>query len=155
MGDNPLRGMECYEDDIHTVANAKGIYNDLLAYFASRPDKMFVLAISPPQAPGSTDAGHAANARALADWLRTDWLAGYEGRNVFAYDFYNVLTSNSGDEWTADIGTAEGNHHRVHEGAVQHLQTVAQNTSAYARILTTVTPPKPGTRKPPTNSCPS
>jgi hypothetical protein len=133
VGENPLRGMECYDDTIHTVANAKGVYNDLLAYFATRPDKMFVLIISPPQAPGSTDEAHAANARALADWLRTDWLAGYEGNNVFAYDFYNVLTSNSGDEWTADIGTAEGNHHRFHEGAVQHLQTVALNTSAYAQ----------------------
>ncbi len=131
-GPNPLRGMDCYDDTVHTVANAKGIYNDLLAYFATRPDKMFVLIVSPPQAEGNTDAAHAANARALADWLVTDWLAAYEGGNVFAYDFYNVLTSNSGDEWTNDIGTAEGNHHRVHEGAVQHIQTVAQNVSAYA-----------------------
>ncbi len=133
VGENPLRGVDCYEEAVHNVANAKGVYNDLLAYFASRPDKMFVLIISPPQASGSTEAYQAANARALANWLRTDWLAGYEGHNVFAYDFYNVLTSNSADEWTADIGTAEGNHHRVHEGAVQHLQTVAQNTSAYTQ----------------------
>ena len=128
---NPLWGLDCWDETVHTVGNAKGVYNDLLGYFAARPDKMFVLIVSPPQAPGNTDAYHAGNARALANWLTTEWLAGYEGRNVFVYDFYNVLTSNSGDEWTSDIGTAEGNHHRVHEGAVQHLQTVDKNDSAY------------------------
>lgn len=147
VGPNPLWGMDCYDDSIHTVGNAKGVYNDLLGYFATRPDKMFVLIVSPPQAPGNTDAYHAGNARALAHWLVYDWLAGYEGHNVFVYDFYNVLTSNSGDEWTNDVGTIEGNHHRVHEGAVQHIQTVDKNDSAYPSDLYDGHPTDAGNQK--------
>jgi hypothetical protein len=52
-----------------TVANVKGIYNDLLTYFAAHQDKLFVLIVPPPLANGATDASHAANARAVADWL--------------------------------------------------------------------------------------
>ena len=40
--DRPKRG-----DDL-TVANAKAIYNELLAYFSTRPDKLFIAITAPP-----------------------------------------------------------------------------------------------------------
>jgi hypothetical protein len=49
--------------------------NDILAYFATRQDKLFVLIVSPPPLANDTDAAHAANARAVANWLVNDWLA--------------------------------------------------------------------------------
>lgn len=47
------------------------------------------------------------------------------------FDFYNVLTSNGGNEHTNDLGQESGNHHRWWNGAVQHIQTVNNNYSAY------------------------
>ena len=71
-----------------SVANAKAIYNELLEYFATRPDKLFVAVTAPPV----QDRTHAANARAFNTWLVQDWLADYRGNNVAVFDFYNVLT---------------------------------------------------------------
>jgi hypothetical protein len=71
--------------------------NDILSYFATRQDKLFVLIVSPPLLANDTDAAHAANARAVANWLVNDWLAGYPYNNVAVFDFYNVLTSNGGN----------------------------------------------------------
>lgn len=130
-GANPLRGQDCTSSD-HTVANAKGIYNDLLTYFATRQDKLFIAVTAPPLVSGGTDATAAANARAFNNWLVNNWLAGYPHNNVAVFDFYNVLTSNGGNASTNDLGQATGNHHRWWNGAVQHSQTVASNTAAYA-----------------------
>jgi len=129
-GDNPLRGQESWSD-VHTVANAKGIYNDLLEYFATRPDKLFIAVTAPPLMDGETDAAHAANARAFNNWLVNDWLADYPHNNVAVFDFYNVLTSNGGDIYANDTGAESGNHHRIWNGAVQHIQTLDNNMSAY------------------------
>ena len=127
---NPLRGQDAWSE-YHTVGNAKGIYNDLLAYFATRQDKLFVVITAPPLEASETDATHAANARAFNDWLVNDWLAGYPHDNVAVFDFYNVLSSNGGDPDTNDLGWEAGNHHRWWNGAVQHAQTVSNNDSAY------------------------
>gem|GEM_PF-1959647 len=131
VGDNPLRGQDAYSEFM-TVANAKGIYNDILAYFGAHTEKLFVVVTAPPLVSGDTDASHAANARAFNQWLVNDWLAAYPNDNVAVFDFYNVLTSNGGNRNTNDAGAETGNHHRVRTGYVQHLQTVAGNTSAYA-----------------------
>ena len=112
---NPLRGEGC-GSQYHTVANAKGIYIDLLEYFMTRPDKLFVVVTAPPL----TDAMYADNARAFNDWLVNEWLANYDVGNVFVFDFYNVLTTNGGDADTNDLGLESGNHHRLWNGAVQH-----------------------------------
>ncbi len=92
-GDNPLRSQDAWSEHM-TVANAKGIYNDILVYFASRPDKLFVVITAPPLAAGSTTPAQAANARAFNTWLVQNWLteAGYTGNNVAVFDYYNVLT---------------------------------------------------------------
>jgi hypothetical protein len=131
-GDNPLRGQGV--GDTLTVGNAKGIYNDLLTYFRTRQDKLFIVITAPPQVqnPMVTDAEHAANARALNSWLVHDWLAGYPYRNVAVFDFFNILTSNGGNPNAHDLGWATGNHHRWRNGAVEHVQSVANNFSAYA-----------------------
>jgi hypothetical protein len=112
---NPLRGQSC-GSQYHTVANAKGIYIDLLEYFKTRPDKLFVVVTAPPL----TDAAYADNARAFNNWLVNEWLTDYDVGNVFVFDFYNVLTTNGGDSDTNDVGLELGNHHRWWNGAVQH-----------------------------------
>jgi PKD repeat protein len=129
---NPLRGRDC-GSEYHTVANAKGIYNDLLAYFATRQGKLFIVVTAPPLTANDTDSASAANARALNDWLVHDWLDDYTHHNVAVFDFYNVLTSSGGNRNTHDAGSADGNHHRVWNSEVQHLQTGDRNTSAYAQ----------------------
>jgi len=112
---NPLRGQRC-GSQYHTVANAKGIYIDLLQYFKTRPDKLFVVVTAPPL----TDATYADNARVFNNWLVNKWLTDYDVGNVFVFDFYNVLTTNGGDADTNDLGLKSGNHHRLWNGVVQH-----------------------------------
>lgn len=129
-GENPLRDQDVWSEHM-TVANAKGIYNDILAYFATRQDKLFIVITAPPQGTNATDSTHAANARALNNWLVNDFLDGYTHNNVAVFDFYNVLTSNGGDANTNDAAQETGNHHRWWNGAVQHIQTVSNDMSAY------------------------
>ena len=90
-GNNPLRGESAWiwDDGLgrevpnphHTVANAKGIYNDILQYFATRQDKLFIVIAGPPLTADDidypTDAAHAANYRAFNDWLVNVWLDTY------------------------------------------------------------------------------
>ncbi len=118
-------------DDSFTVANAKAVYIKLLTYFASRQDKLFIVITAPPLQESETAPERAANARAFNNWLVNDWLDGYPHSNVAVFDYYNVLTSNGGDANTNDIGAETGNHHRWRNGAVQHIQTVANNYAAY------------------------
>ncbi|MGA9762910.1 MAG: hypothetical protein WBQ14_10860 [Gaiellaceae bacterium] len=125
-GDNPLRG-----GGPMTVANVKGIYNDILTYFAAHQDKLFVLIVPPPLVEGTTSAAQATNARAVANWLVNKWLANYPHNNVAVFDFYNVLTSNGGSANTSDLGKAGGNHHRWWNGRVQHSTTGSSNYLAY------------------------
>ncbi len=131
VGDNPLRGQPSWSEHM-TVANAKGIYNDILGYFATRQDKLFIAVTAPPQVDGETDATIAANARVFNDWLVNDWLSAYPYDNVAVFDFYNVLTSNGGSPEINDAGQAEGNHHRWHGSQAQHIQTVEYDMAAYA-----------------------
>jgi len=131
IDDNPLRGQAAEGNSDFTVANAKGIYIDLLKYFATQPDKLFVVITAPPRADFETDSAYATNARAFNNWLVNEWLKDYPHKNVAVFDYYNVLTSNAGSTEQNDIGAATGNHHRWLDGKVQHLQTVKSNVSAY------------------------
>lgn len=112
---NPLRG-EGSGSDAHTVANAKGIYIELLNYFKTRRDRLFIVVTAPPL----VDPTYAANARAFNQWLVNDWLTDYPYPNVFVFDFYNVLTTNGGSPTKNDLGQETGNHHRWWNGAIQH-----------------------------------
>jgi hypothetical protein len=145
-GNNPLRGEWCGSAH-HTVSNAKGIYNDLLEYFATRQDKLFVVITAPPQVRNEADIGCADNARAFNNWLTNDWLASYPHSNVAVFDLYNVLTSNGGDVNRNDMGKETGNHHRWWNGSIQHIQTKDNNFSAYGSSLWDSHPTPAGNQK--------
>lgn len=118
IDNNPLRG-EGSGSEHHTVANAKGIYIDLLEYFRSRQDKLFIVITAPPQ----QDPTYAANARAFNNWLVNDWLRYYSYSNVAVFDFFNVMTTNGGNISTNDLGQIGGNHHRWYNNTIQHVTT--------------------------------
>ena len=98
-----------------TVGHAKYVYNEILKYFASRPDKLFVVITAPPL----SDAAYAKNARAFNQWLLEDWLSenNYPLHNVAVFDFYNILTSPEA-------------HHRFVNGEVEHV-AANRDTSYY------------------------
>ncbi len=115
-----------------SVSNAKYIYNDLLKYFITRPDKLFIVITAPPvQDPSLAD-----NARAFNTWLVNDWLSEnqYPYPNVAVFDFYNVLTG-------------ENNHHRYNHGTIEHITDQGHNTSAYASAGDDDHPSAEGNRK--------
>jgi hypothetical protein len=107
--DGPTSG-----DYDYTVGSAKHIYNLLLDYFITRPDKMFVVITAPPV----TYHEMADNARAFNNWLVYDWLSGYSGNNVFVFDLYNVLTGRD-------------HHHRYLDADLEHVYAPGSNTLYY------------------------
>jgi hypothetical protein len=127
-------------NDELTVANAKAVYNNILTYFATRQDKLFVVITAPPLQASDTAPDRAANARAFNNWLVNDWLSGYPYYNVAVFDYYNTLTSNGSTsriddpettEDPNDAGWTDGNHHRWWNSAIQHIRTISNNYSAY------------------------
>ncbi len=97
-----------------TVGHAKYVYNRLLGYFRSRPDKLFVVITSPPL----LDPAFAANARAFDRWLVNDWLRDYPFPNVAVWDFHAVLSDPK-------------NHHRFNGGRVEHIDGNGPATLRY------------------------
>ncbi len=99
-----------------TVGHAKYVYNQLLDYFVTRPDKLFIVITPPPLLDPST----AENARAFSRWLVEDWLDenGYPLNNVAVWDFHNVLTH-------------PDNHHRWGGGAVEYTFNNGDGTLHY------------------------
>jgi hypothetical protein len=89
-----------------TVGNAKYVYNEILKYFATRPDKLFIVITQPPL----SDPEYAANARGFTNWLASDWLDenNYTLPNVAVFDFHNILT-------------APDAHHRYIDGRIERL----------------------------------
>ncbi len=130
-GNNLLFGLDASSEH-HTVANVKGIYIELLRYFAGRPDKLFVVITAPPLHEQHTQPEQAAAARALNRWLVDEWRRNYPLNNVAVFDFYNVLTSNGGDPETNDIDAETGNHHRFRNGQVEYVTDRSSDYSAYA-----------------------
>jgi hypothetical protein len=127
---NPIWG-ESAGGEHYTVSNIKGLYRDLLAYFATRQDKLFILIATPPSYYESLSAPEAANARAIHTWLTHHWLDAYSYNNVAVFDYFNVLTSNGGDPDTNDLGAATGNHHRLRGGQVEEVIGRNDDFSAY------------------------
>ncbi|MEA3349585.1 MAG: hypothetical protein U9Q82_03070, partial [Chloroflexota bacterium] len=99
-----------------TVGHAKYVYNDLLTYFSTRPDKLLVVITAPPV----QDSAYASNARAFNQWLVNDWLAenDYPHNNVAVWDFHNILTH-------------PDNHHRIQNGAVEYVTNHGDGTLHY------------------------
>lgn len=116
----------------YSVGHAKYVYNQILKYFTTRPDKLFIVITAPPV----QDPTYAENARAFNNWLVEDWLQEneYPYNNVAVFDFYNVLTG-------AD------NHHRYQKVAVEHVWVEGRNTSYYPSSADDDHPSAAGDRK--------
>lgn len=116
----------------YTVGNAKFVYNEILKYFATRPDKLFIVITAPPV----SDPSLAENARAFNLWLVNDWLRenNYLENNVAVFDFYNVLTG-------------PNNHHRFVDGQIEHVFDPGLNTSYYPSAADDDHPSVEGSRK--------
>ena len=103
-----------------TLENARAEMRALLPLFREHPDTLFVYFTAPPRAPrlradpawkwlakrltgrGTTPERlreRAALARRFNDWMTSPdgWLAGYDGRNVVAFDYFDLLTGGDGD----------------------------------------------------------
>lgn len=80
--------------NVNTVSNVKALYNSLLEYYRTRTDKMFIISFTPPLLAASTTQERADNTRIVANWLVDEWLqdAGWENKNVYVFDQFNVLT---------------------------------------------------------------
>jgi hypothetical protein len=144
IDDNPMKGAAwSWQDATYTVARAKGIYLDLLPYFAAHPEKLFVVVAAPPRTDPLTPGG-----RALANWLVDHWLqdSGYTANNVMVFDLYTVLTSKTGNG-DSDVGLPTGNHHRVWEGAIQHKTDEGADRLAYPSADGNSHPNAAGSRK--------
>ncbi|MDX9801651.1 MAG: hypothetical protein RBT69_09985 [Spirochaetia bacterium] len=89
-----------------SIDDEKIIYNGLLPYFAAHTDKMFVLVIPPPE----IVIDSAPLTRKLSNWLvdrNTGWLAGYAYYNVYAFNYYNILTDAYNHHWVNTDGYEE------------------------------------------------
>ncbi len=116
----------------YSVSHAKHVYNEILQYFATRPDKLFVVITAPPV----QDATFAENARAFNNWLVYDWLRenAYQQSNVAVFDFYNVLTG-------------PDHHHRLVNGEIEHVWVDGRNTAYYPSSAGDDHPSAAGDRK--------
>jgi len=142
---NPLKGVSSGSNS-HSVANAKGIYQDLLPYFQQHQDNLFIVITAPPV----SNAKNAGNARAFNQWLVNDWLKDYPYKNVAVFDFYNVLTTNGGSAKTNDLDKETGNHHRWWQNAIQHTVDTSggpHDITAYATAPGDDHPSKAGNLK--------
>ena len=103
-----------YEEQ--TVSGAKYVYNNLLTYFQTRPDKLFIVITAPPV----QDSTYALNACAFNEWLVNDWLEenNYPLNNVAVWDFHNILTH-------------PDNHHRYQGGAIEYTTHHGDGTLYY------------------------
>ncbi len=107
-----------------SVSNAKAVYNNVLGYFKTRQDKLFIVITAPPQLENEysqdyqTPSQRAANARSFNNWLVHDWLNEYSYNNVGVFDYYNVLTD-------------PGNHHRISGSQAEHIISNEYNFAAY------------------------
>ena len=142
---NPLKGVAS-GSAYHTVANAKGIYIDLLPYFRQHQDILFVVITAPPL----INPQYAGTARAFNQWLVNDWLKDYPYTNIFIFDFYNVLTTNGGSPKIHDLGKETGNHHRWWNTTIHHTVDTSggpHNTTAYPTAPGDDHPNKAGNQK--------
>lgn len=84
-----------------SIADEQVIYNELLDYFSQHIDKMFILVIPLPE----IVIDSVTLTRQLANWLvnrQSGWLAGYQHNNVYAFDYYNVLTHPDNHHWVVN-----------------------------------------------------
>lgn len=87
--------------DADTLNQYKTWYRAMRDFFDTRTDRTFVVISTPPLHRLATSATEADNARAFAEWLKSDeYLAGHP--NVVCFDLFNELAA-------ADDGSATAN----------------------------------------------
>lgn len=98
-----------------SAGHAKYVYNEILGYFESHPEKLFIVITAPPL----SDLTNADNARAFNQWLVNSWLSEnqYPYHNVAVFDFYKILTGTDG--------------HHTFENGEEVYQTANKNTLHY------------------------
>jgi hypothetical protein len=129
------------------VGFIKGVYNNLLQYFATRPDKLFIAITAPPLVESATSQSQGINARAVSTWLVNNWLSGYSNNNVGVFDLFDVLTSNGGNTNTNDADKGTGNHHRFRNNAIEYIIDQGSNYSQYGIGSTDSHPTSAGGQK--------
>jgi hypothetical protein len=75
----------------NSIEDEKNIYNEILGYFLLHKDKLFILIIPPPEIIIESSS----LTRELSNWLvnrETGWLSSYNSRNVYAFNYYSILT---------------------------------------------------------------
>jgi hypothetical protein len=101
------------DSTVKTISNYKAAYNNLLEYFKTQPQTLFVCITAPPVvekvpnhikeiikkliAQEKTVKATGKRARQFNNWLKdteNGWLAEYHGKNVVVFDYYDVLTNN-------------------------------------------------------------
>jgi len=126
-------------DSSYTVANAKGIYMDLLTYFATKQDTLFNRRCRTP--PHRRD--QCRQCKSLQPVAGERLAEELSLSDVFVFDFYNVLTDKRRDAKTNDSRSRNRQPSPLVGRAVQHQVYGIYNTTAYHRYES----PKPG-RKP-------
>jgi hypothetical protein len=116
---NPIYGKGCMDDWAYTVSNIKGLYRDLLDYFQTCQDKLFIIITTPPSLEINVGKELASLLRGVNNYLVHDLLKDYPYNNVFIFDYYNTLTSNGGNYLKNDLDSLTGNHHRFREGKIE------------------------------------
>lgn len=99
------------------IQDEQAVYRSLLPYFASRPDKLFILITPPPMSHLSIPR----LTRELTGWLtdrETGWLSGHTPGNVYVFDLYNVLTDPDA-------------HHHLVDGREVHVAVPGRDTLHY------------------------
>lgn len=104
--------------------HAEETYYALETIFAQNPDTLFIIVTSPPLHFAPTDATSdeaGQRARNFNQWLKTDWLAGYQAanpglNNVAVFDYFDVLAypadhPDHPNRLNADFGGASGDSH--------------------------------------------
>jgi hypothetical protein len=109
IDNNPLKGQES-GSEFHTISNAKGIYMDLLEYFKTRQDKLFIIITAPPL----SDPTYAGNSREFNNWLVREWLKDYPYKNVVVFDLNRILSNSQNtlaypSGWGDDHPNQQGN----------------------------------------------
>jgi hypothetical protein len=102
----------------------KAAYLEIRQRIGQHPEKLFILLTQPPLNPAETDAGQAARARMLADWLMSDEFKGGLA-NLYVFDLFDQLAAAPGSGPEANTLRSE-----YRDGADSHPNTRANEAIA-------------------------
>jgi len=92
------------------LAEYKSYYLSIRQRMDQNPNKIFVVVTQPPEIPADTNPQAAARARAFTNWLASDeYLNGH--RNVFTFNFFNLLANPSTNMLRAEYQTDPSDAH--------------------------------------------